>query len=682
MTSPEHEDLVGKVLAGVYVLEEVIATGSMSTIYRATNRRLDQQVAVKLLFGSFTANAALKARFEAEAKVQAKLNHPHILRVSDFVSDKGSFAIVMELVEGTALDQILYDIGGPMDPRRVRALMLPVLDAVSYAHSQGIVHRDIKPSNIIVTRVGKTEFPKVMDFGIAKILAEGSSTTAPGAMLGTLLFMSPEQCKALKSVDERADIYAIGVTLYQMTTGMVPFYAESAFEIMLAHVQTPPTPPKELLPGFPDALQAVILRALAKDPEDRFQSVSELAAALDALSLGAEGQSETAEAGLPTDGEAEVRVVGDDASSHVANREEVSASFISRDNMTVPSLDASLGTRAVRPRTLEGLPQVGTPVQSMGSEASDSKLRRGRQDKVVKGSEPRFEEEQSPKQSPKSRSNHLVDRPFASSTSPRDRNPARARPRRTASALSPRATSSPQASRGGGLERVPSVLSPGDDLTHAKSLHVRVATKEDWGRYYDPNIAGGGIFCPSNDPPKVGTSVRVEITFVSGPRLFVRGIATWRRPKLNDPRARAGVGVQVHPSERSKLAYVNHWVKGQADDKRALRRLPVKLQVAYSGRAGRRVNFTRDLNEEGIFVRSRELLELGTPIELVLKPPGSKRKPLSLRGVVSRLVDDIDDRGMGISLRFSDAKKETVYANLVEELEASFLRGDLPEENL
>ncbi|MCK5797227.1 MAG: serine/threonine protein kinase, partial [Deltaproteobacteria bacterium] len=377
MTFSEHEDLVGKVLAGVYALEEVIATGSMSTIYRATNRRLDQQVAVKLLFGSFTTNAALKARFEAEAKVQAKLNHPHILRVSDFVSDKGSFAIVMELVEGAALDQILYDIGGPMDLRRVRTLLLPVLDAVSYAHSQGIVHRDIKPSNIIVTHVGKTEFPKVMDFGIAKILAEGSSTTAPGAMLGTLLFMSPEQCKALKSVDERADIYAIGVTLYQMTTGMVPFYAESAFEIMLAHVQTPPTPPKELLPGFPDALQTLILRALAKDPEERFQSASELAAALEALPLAAEGQSEIAGAGLPTDGEAEVRVVGDDASSHVANQEKASASFISRDNMTVPSLDASLGARAVRPRTLEGLPQVGTPVQSMGSEATDPRPRRG-----------------------------------------------------------------------------------------------------------------------------------------------------------------------------------------------------------------------------------------------------------------------------------------------------------------
>lgn len=218
-------------------------------------------------------------------------------------------------------------------------------------------------------------------------------------------------------------------------------------------------------------------------------------------------------------------------------------------------------------------------------------------------------------------------------------------------------------------------------FAQALRLRLRIPNKEDWSRYFDPNISGGGIFCPSTEPPQVGASVRVEITFVGGPRFFVRGQVTWRRPKLNDPRARAGAGVQVHPSERNKISYVNSWVNGSADDKRGLRRLPVKLRVTYSGRAGRRINFTRDLNEEGIFVRSRELLELDTKIQLLLMPPDNQ-KAMALDGVVSRLVEDVDDRGMGIRLRFADAASETAYAALVESLEQQFLSGSLPDDAL
>ncbi|MBW2734865.1 MAG: serine/threonine protein kinase, partial [Deltaproteobacteria bacterium] len=285
MTTAER--LIGQSLAGVYLLEELIASGSTSMVFRATNRRLDQPVAVKVLYGSFTTNASLMSRFEVEARVQAQLNHPHIVRVFDFISDGGTYAMVMELVEGMVLDQLLYDVAGPLPPARIKKLVMPVLDALSYAHSKGIVHRDVKPSNIIITEVDGRDFPKVMDFGIAKVLAEGPSNTAPGAMLGTLLFMSPEQCKALKTVDSRADIYSLGVTLYQMTTGMVPFYAESAFEIMLAHVQTPPTPPCELVPSLDPKMEALILKALSKDAEDRYQTVEELREALKAIDLDA-----------------------------------------------------------------------------------------------------------------------------------------------------------------------------------------------------------------------------------------------------------------------------------------------------------------------------------------------------------------------------------------------------------
>jgi type IV pilus assembly protein PilZ len=212
-----------------------------------------------------------------------------------------------------------------------------------------------------------------------------------------------------------------------------------------------------------------------------------------------------------------------------------------------------------------------------------------------------------------------------------------------------------------------------------KRLRLRVPNIEDWQRFFDPNISGGGVFCPTHDPPEVGSEIRVEITFVSGPRFFVEGVVMWRRPPLNDPRIRAGVGVRVHPRERSKVSYVNAWVRGGVIDKREQRRLPVRLRVTYSGRTGRRINFTRDLSEEGIFVRSQELLELNTPVKLTLILPGDS-KPVDLSGRVTRHEDDADERGMGIQLEFLDKNEQEHYAAVVQRLEQQYLAGQLPDE--
>ena len=211
-------------------------------------------------------------------------------------------------------------------------------------------------------------------------------------------------------------------------------------------------------------------------------------------------------------------------------------------------------------------------------------------------------------------------------------------------------------------------------------LHLRLPTPEDWPRYYDSNISGGGIFCPSSEPPDVGLEVKVEITFVAGPRFFLKGIVMWRRPPLKDPRARAGVGIKVHAIDRGKLEYVNAWSRGGVLDKRDVRRLPVRLRATYTGRSGRRINFTRDLSETGVFVRSQELLDLNTPIKLMLAPPGTDFKPFALEGVVARLVDTDDERGMGILLNFAGDKDRTRYTSFVQKLEERYLAGDLPDD--
>ena len=210
-------------------------------------------------------------------------------------------------------------------------------------------------------------------------------------------------------------------------------------------------------------------------------------------------------------------------------------------------------------------------------------------------------------------------------------------------------------------------------------LRLRIPNTDDWQRFFDPNIAGGGVFCPTADPPEVGTEVRIEITFVSGPRFFVKGVVMWRRPQHNDPRARAGVGVKVDPTERNKISYVNAWVRGGVIDKREQRRLPLRLRVTYTARQGRRINFTRDISEDGIFVRSQELLAVGTSIKLLLVPPGEFR-PFELVGTVSRHEDNTVERGMGIRLQFPSTTVQELFARFVQTLEHQYLSGQLPDE--
>jgi Tfp pilus assembly protein PilZ len=212
-----------------------------------------------------------------------------------------------------------------------------------------------------------------------------------------------------------------------------------------------------------------------------------------------------------------------------------------------------------------------------------------------------------------------------------------------------------------------------------RRLRIRVPAKDEWRVFFDPNISGGGIFCPTNQPPEVGSEVSLEISFSSGPRFFLGGTVVWRRPRTQDPRTRAGVGIQIHAHEQNKVSYINAWVRGGVVDKRELRRLPVRLRATYQGRLGRRINFTRDLSEEGIFLRSKELLDVNSTVDLTLVPP-KPTEPFRLQGVVSHHEKTPSEHGMGIRLLFRGDDQREAFAAFVATMERRYLGGKLPDE--
>lgn len=290
----------GAVVAGRYVIEEQVAEGGMATIYRARDRQVEREVALKVLYSYYSRNAVVCTRFLDEGRIQRYLAHPNIIDVFDIV-DSPPLAIVMEYIRGPTLEEYLEERGS-LSGADLLSVMLPVLSAIGFAHKQGIIHRDLKPSNILLEEGVGGFVPKVMDFGVAK-MSRDQELTADGTTVGTLHYMSPEQVVGSRQIDGRADIYSLGVTMYKLCTGEVPFNASTEFALMMAQVEAEPLPPSELRAGLAPQLEAIILRALAKRPGERFQSVRELTAAL--LKLREETPEvdleETLSAPLPAD---------------------------------------------------------------------------------------------------------------------------------------------------------------------------------------------------------------------------------------------------------------------------------------------------------------------------------------------------------------------------------------------
>src|SRR5258706_557198 len=262
--------MVGQLLSGRYQIEEMIGEGATAAVYRAMDQRLRRIVAVKILLPHV--HATTKQRFEREALSAAKLNHPGIMAIYDVGQDQDASYIVVELVSGRPL----YDFI-PSPPEEVARLGQQICLALDYAHRAGIIHRDVKPANIYVTEEGNI---KIMDFGLA-IPVEGGEKrlTALGSIIGTPAYLSPEQAQG-KPLDPRTDLYSLGVVLYEMVTGQLPFDADDIASILLQQVNKPPVPPREYTSELPIWLENVILRAMEKQPDNRFKNAAAMAAAL------------------------------------------------------------------------------------------------------------------------------------------------------------------------------------------------------------------------------------------------------------------------------------------------------------------------------------------------------------------------------------------------------------------
>src|SRR3954468_13861901 len=269
--------MVGDVLSDRYELEELVGTGGMSSVFRAHDRLLDRKVALKVLHQQYAADEEYLERFRREARSVAALSHPNIVTVIDRGEHEGRQFIVFEYIPGENLKRLIQR-RGPAPVATALELAIQIARGLSFAHQQGLVHRDVKPQNVLLNGDGQA---KVTDFGIARSLDVKGGLTQTGTVMGTSDYIAPEQARGSR-VDAQSDIYSLGAVLYELLTGEGPFPGENFVAVAMRHINEPPPPIRDRRPDVSPRLDAVIRRAMAKEPRDRFGSMDELCAELNA----------------------------------------------------------------------------------------------------------------------------------------------------------------------------------------------------------------------------------------------------------------------------------------------------------------------------------------------------------------------------------------------------------------
>jgi serine/threonine-protein kinase len=268
--------VVGKVLGNRYEIISRLASGGMANVYLARCRVLNRPVTIKVLREELAEDKEFLQRFQREAQAVASLSHPNIVNIYDVGEHEGLPYLVMEYVEGEDLKEVIKK-RAPFSPQEIASIGAQVCAALAHAHQKGIVHRDIKPHNILITNGGRV---KVTDFGLARVLSVPAATvTQSGTVVGSVYYFSPEQAQG-QEVDPRSDLYSLGVVLYEMATGEVPFKGDNPISVALKHLQEEPPPVRRRNPAIPQELEQIILKAMAKNPDDRFHSADEMRRAL------------------------------------------------------------------------------------------------------------------------------------------------------------------------------------------------------------------------------------------------------------------------------------------------------------------------------------------------------------------------------------------------------------------
>lgn len=281
------DELIGTIMFDSYKLVRVLGQGGMATVYLGRNQLTEQEVAIKMLPPELAAYAEVKTRFLEEARTLAKLEHPNIVHLINFAEDAGRLCLVMQYAEGETFEQLI-DRVERVEPKEAVRITMQTLSGLAHAHENTVVHRDIKPSNIIVRSDGSV---KVTDFGIAKITRD-HKLTQTGQTMGTVRYMAPEQVRG-KDIDLRSDLYSLGISCYEALVGEPPFDGESQFEVMQMHLTAEPTPPREAGAKCSEELEAVLLKSMAKVPDERYQTAKEFRLALAATPEGKQVPKET-----------------------------------------------------------------------------------------------------------------------------------------------------------------------------------------------------------------------------------------------------------------------------------------------------------------------------------------------------------------------------------------------------
>ncbi|MCB9640549.1 MAG: serine/threonine protein kinase [Myxococcales bacterium] len=269
--------LVGQTIAERYDVQRFVAQGGMAWIYQVYHRALKRTMALKLLFPHLSVDHVVRGRFIGEAEIQFRMQHDGIVRVVELLDDGELLGMVQEWISGPDLKQYLIQGRHLLSSEELRSLLLPLLDALAYAHGEGIIHRDLKPGNVMLAPRGDTHVytPKLSDFGIAKFLDDMDEKTTTGSILGTFKYTAPEQIKDSKNIDHRVDIYAMGVMMYQLSVGHVPFRG-GLQTILYQHMHEVPQHPCEINKRLPQSFGDIVMRCLAKDPSERYSNCREL----------------------------------------------------------------------------------------------------------------------------------------------------------------------------------------------------------------------------------------------------------------------------------------------------------------------------------------------------------------------------------------------------------------------